>query len=435
MKVGLVNAPVSVVTDHSKMDPPLGLAYVGSYLISEGYRVFGLDMNLGGLNFQRVERLIDKGVEVVGVSSQTESFPNALKIADKIKSINENVKVVFGGPHPSLKPKEALSNENVDYVVMGEGEKTFVELIDQLSGEDDVDASDVNGVALKKNGVFLINDNRDPVDLDNLLRPARELFPLRFYDQPWTVLTSRGGCPFECPFCSAPKIWENEKRYRNPKDILDEIEFLVQNKNARFVFLVDDTLTINKQWTQNLLRKLEQSEFDFNWGCSTRIDQVDKNLLRKMNEANCVSIQFGMETGSQELLNSIKGGIDKDEALEKVKLAEDIGIDTACTFMFPHPNDTVETLKETKEFMNNISEAGSKVLLSCTSPFPGTEYRERANEFGIDILTNDWNKYDAKHIVFETENFSKQELEELLNELVNEVGLKSRNELDEEIFV
>ncbi|OKY78842.1 MAG: Radical SAM superfamily enzyme [Candidatus Methanohalarchaeum thermophilum] len=425
MNVGLINAPTPTSTTHSKLNPPLGLAYIGSYLIKEGCNVKAIDMNLSGYNEKRIKRFAKKNPDLVGISAQTESLPNALKIADKIKDIDKGIDIALGGPHPTLKPKEVLSNEYVDYVVVGEGEKTILELLKHIDNQEN-NLEEIKGLAYSNKGNFCLNERRDPLDPSNLPWPARNLFPLKFYDQPWTVLTSRGGCPFECPFCSVSEIWKNKKRYRKPSDIAKEIKYLLNKERIRFVFMVDDTLTLSREWTINLLNELNKIDQPFNWGCSTRIDLVDKELLEKMRKSGCSSIQFGMETGSQSVLNEVKNGISKEIALNKIDFALDLGINVACSFMFPHPYDNEETIRETKDYMKKLSEKGAKILLSCTSPFPGTKYRKKAEELGINILTDDWSKYDAKHLVMETRNLSKSKLENLLSEISNYVGLKTK---------
>ncbi len=425
MNVGLINAPTPTSTTHSKLNPPLGLAYIASCLIKEGYNVRAIDMNLSGYNEQRIKRFANKNLDFIGISAQTESLLNAYKIADKIKKIDNSIDVALGGPHPTLRPKEVLSNEHIDYVVVGEGEKTILELLNYINNQKN-DLNEIKGLAYSEKGNFCLNERRNPLELCNLPWPARNLFPLEFYDQPWTVLTSRGGCPFECPFCSVSGIWEDKKRYRKPIDIVKEIKYLLNNERIRFVFMVDDTLTLSREWTIKLLNELNEIDQSFNWGCSTRIDLVDKELLEKMKESGCSSIQFGMETGSQSVLNEVKNGINKKIARDKIDFALNIGIDVACSFMFPHPYDTEETIRETKDYMKNLSEKGAKILLSCTSPFPGTEYRKNAEELGVNILTDDWSKYDAKHLVMETRTLSKNTLKKLLSEISDYVGLETK---------
>jgi radical SAM superfamily enzyme YgiQ (UPF0313 family) len=161
------------------------------------------------------------------------------------------------------------------------------------------------------------------------------------------------------------------------------------------------------------------------WMCSTRVDLVDKKLLEEMHESGCYSIQFGVEAGSQKILDSIGKGITLEQVKYVVSTALNTGIEVTCSFMFPHPEDTEETIREQKQLMKELIEVGVTLLiLAFTTPFPGTYYYEHADELGIKILANSWNEYDAKHLVITPKHLSEEKLSSLLEELVNDVGMQ-----------
>ena len=425
-EIVLINSPVTKWSPHSSLSPPLGLAYIASSLLQEGYEVTAVDFNISGLNLRRVDRIVKRNRPViVGISSHTETYPNALKIARRIKSVDEDVKIVMGGPHPTVLPEQVLKEESVDFVVVGEGERTMVKLARYiLEGEGGLE--NIEGLGYKDGGELRINERGKPLDPDKLPYPARELFPLEFYRDKWTVLTSRGGCPFKCPFCAVSAIWGGSKRARDPKKIMDEVEVLIRKYGANYIYFVDDTFTLYREWVYSLLDLLNELDYSLKWGCSTRVDLVDKELLRNMAAAGCSAIQYGVESGSQRILDSVKG-IKKEQVLEAVKAAKDSGMDVVCSFMIPFPEDTKETLRETKEFMKKLRRLGSRVLLSYTAPFPGTYLYEHAEELGIKILANSWDEFDAKHNVIETKYLSNRDIQKLVEEIVEEVGLKSYN--------
>ncbi|MEL7666593.1 MAG: radical SAM protein, partial [Actinomycetota bacterium] len=159
------------------------------------------------------------------------------------------------------------------------------------------------------------------------------------------------------------------------------------------------------------------------WGCATRVDLVDAELIAEMAEAGCTGIQFGVESGSQTILDSVKG-IEKQQVLEAVSAAVSHGIDTVCSFMVPFPDDTSETLRESLEFMAAVHEAGARIYLSYTCPFPGTAFYERAAELGLTILTDDWGEFDAKHVVIETRNLAAHEIETTTEAMAASLGMK-----------
>ena len=424
MQAVLINAPVSRRSPHARLAPPLGLAYIGAALLQEGFEVSAIDFNVSGLNLVRVERMIirDKP-DLVGISAHTETYPNALKIAAKVKETDPAVKVIMGGPHPSIMPDVVLAEANVDFVAVGEGEGTLLELMQYLSSKIG-SLAEIKGLGYKtSDGTLQINERRELLNPDTLPIPARELFPLDFYKDRWNVLAARGGCPFRCPFCSASYIWSGKRRARSPENILTEIKILVEHYGADYIFFADDIFTLDKKWVYQVLDLLKTLPYPIEWGCSTRVDMVTPELLKDMAAAGCRALQYGVESGCQKILDSVKG-IKKDQVITAVKAARAVDIDVACSFMVPFPEDTAETIRETKDFMKKVYAAGSKILLSFTSPYPGTYFYENAEALGLKILTDNWEEFDAKHNVLETKYLTGQEIDALVNEMVRDLGLK-----------
>jgi anaerobic magnesium-protoporphyrin IX monomethyl ester cyclase len=423
MRVLLINAPVSRLSPHARLAPPLGLAYIASVLLADGHDVSAVDFNVSGLNLRRLDSILaGEGPHMVGISAHTETYPNGLAIAARVKELNPGITVVMGGPHPTILPKQVLQSDAVDFVVIGEGEGTIVELAHRLDrGLEQYQG--IKGLGYKDGGIR-INDRRELLNPDSLPYPARDLFPLEFYQDRWNLLTARGSCPFKCPFCSASYIWEGRRRARNPQNVVDEIMMLVEGYGAGYIFFADDIFTLNRRWVETLLELLNNLGHPIEWGCATRVDLVDRELLKNMAEAGCRSIQYGVESGCQMILDSVKG-IEKEQVLEAVQGARQSGIDVASSFMIPFPEDTPETIRETKEFIKQVHRAGSKILMSYTTPYPGTHFYEHAEELGITILAKHWDEFDAKHNVMETKYLSAGEIDRLVAEIVQETGLQS----------
>lgn len=205
-------------------------------------------------------------------------------------------------------------------------------------------------------------------------------------------------------------------------DVIDEVAEVIRDYGAEHVFFVDDILTMDRLWLGELMNAIEARGGGFTWGCATRVDRVDGPMLRRMAETGCTGIQFGIESGAQEILDSVKG-IRKEDALAAVSSAVAAGIAVSCSFMIPFPDDTEETLAQTAAFMGEVREAGGKLLISYTTPFPGTMFFDHAEELGLKILTRDWSLYDCKHMVMETKNFSAKRIEELAGGIANGLGL------------
>lgn len=390
-----------------------------------GFIVDALDLNVSGLNLDRVERIVrSERPRIVGISALTETYPNALAVARRVKQVDEGIHVVIGGAHATLLPAEALQERAVDFVVVGEGEAPMLGLARHLlSSEGGLE--DVPGLAYRPrrgadDATMRLNRPARPLDPDRLPYPARRLFPLDMYRTPWTVLTARGGCPFRCPFCSSGALWRNGRKRvaREPGHVATEVRHLQDRHDAHEIVFVDDIFTIDKKWVYALTDRLGALQWPMRWTCATRVDLVDARLLSAMAAAGCASIQFGVESGSQEMLDSVKQRVRKEEVAAAVRAARAAGIEVLCSFMVPFPEDTEATLAETRGFIGELRALGSEISLSYTTPYPGTYFYDHADELGIRLLTRDWGEFDAKHNVIETRHLSAADIDRIVREIV-----------------
>lgn len=424
MRILLINSPVTRTSPHAHVAPPLGIAYLAGHARRAGHVVEVLDLNLSGYNPRRVDLVLNRfRPDMVGISAFTETYPNALAIARQVKARDASVPVVMGGPHPSILPVAVATEPDVDYVVVGEGELTLVELAGALGTGSRPDG--VPGLVWRDGAHVVTNHRREPADPDAIGPPARDLLSLEFYADPFNVLTARGGCPYRCPFCSASHIWSGVHRPRSPQAVVDELQMLVEEYAAPYVFFVDDIFTLRRDWVLELMTEMERLGGAVSWGCGTRVDRVDQELLRSMAAHGCTGIQFGVESGSQAVLDSVKG-IDRESALQAVRWSVAAGISTTASFMVPFPQDTEQTLRETFAFMETLRDAGAEILMSYTTPYPGTAFYERAEELGLTILTRDWAEYDAKHLIIETATLTAARIDEIVNEEVARLGMSAR---------
>jgi radical SAM superfamily enzyme YgiQ (UPF0313 family) len=423
MRILLLQAPVASNTPHARLSPPLGLAYVAAALLAEGHDVELIDLNVTGFNPARVEVALDRvDPMLVGISAHTEAYPNALALASLVKARDARTAVVLGGPHASILPHDVLAEECVDYVAVGEGERTACELAAALERGDRAALPEVRGLGHKASGAAEVNAPREPLDAADIGLPARELLSLDLYEDAHNILVSRGGCPYRCPFCSASHIWGGRRRMRPVEHIVDEVRLVLDAYGPSHVFFVDDILTLNRRWLGELLDALAPFAGLLTWGCATRVDCVDEPLLRRMAETGCTGIQFGIESGAQEVLDSVKG-IDKSTALAAVKASAANGIATSCSFMVPFPQDTAATLAETLDFMRTLRDAGGRLLISYTMPFPGTRFHDEADELGLRILSDDYSLYDAKHVLLETEHLTAAQIESAAAAMAEDLGM------------
>ena len=434
MDVLLVNSNIKYVSQYASISPPLGLAYIGAVLLDAGYKVSAIDLNLTTFDADQIkQRIQETSPAIIGISACTPSFNNALKIARLAKEVNTDIKVVIGGAHSSVLYAEVAAENDIDVVVIGYGEHALLEITDiYLKGKGEL--GDIKGIAYKENGEIRLTERRPlPDDIDSIPFPARELLNKKAYQKPNTIIASRGGCPFACRFCSVNKIHGAIRYLRKPGMVIQEIESIIdppEIDNAdRTVVFYDDTFTLDREWVLGFCRLMRKA---FNnpvqWGCMTRVDIVDSDLIGEMQKAGCHQIQYGIEAGSQTILDSIGKKITLNQIKETVRETIDVGVEAVCFFMFPFPEDTEQTVREQIHFMKELFEMGAIISLAITNPDPGTYFYENIDELGIELLSDNWDDYDSNHFIMATKNLSEEKLYFLFEELCRQVPLYCKHQ-------
>jgi len=389
---------------------PLGPAYIAAILEKNGHEVQILDLLVAKYSKEKITRKIaEYQPDIVGLTSVTMNYPIASEIIKHCKSVNEDIITVIGGPHVTFCPVETLNEAPwIDIVVRREGEQTMLDIVSSKKLED------IDGIAFRSDGIKLTGERRLIQDLDGLPLPARHLFPLSRYhalDVHASVIAGRG-CPFNCIFCVGSKMGGRRARYRNPKLVVDDIEQALAC-GFKEVNFEDDLLTLNHRHLYAICDEINARGLKFNWSVFSRADTVNLELLRRMKEAGCTWMLYGVESGNQQILDTAKKKITLEKIREGVRLGKEAGINVLASFIIGLPGETKETLKETDQF---AQELGTSYGFNVLSPFPGTEVREKAEEYGIEILTNDWSKYDANRAVTRTEGAGPKEINQLLHQ-------------------
>ena len=396
---------------------PLGLAYVAALLEKEGIEVQVQDFLVTKYSKEILEeKNADFAPEIIGITAVTMNYPIASKILKDYKEIDGNIITVIGGPHVSFWAEEALREAPwIDIVVRGEGEYTMLEIARGKS------LKEIDGIAFREDRDIVLTKPRHWIeDLDELPFPARHLFPLSKYRALFSecgLITSRG-CPFNCIFCAGPKMVGRKGRFRSIKLVVDEIEEIL-NYGFKTITVADDLFTLNRRHLYAFCDEITSRKLKFQWSANSRVDTVTPELLNKMKEAGCYFICYGVESGNQKILDTVRKKITTEKIEEAVKLSNEAGIKNLASFIIGLPGETKETLAETVNFAKELNTYYGFHLLA---PFPGTEVRERAKEYGIKILTDDWLKYNANEAITETDSVSAKELNEIDRKYKEEIN-------------
>jgi radical SAM superfamily enzyme YgiQ (UPF0313 family) len=392
--------------------PSYALMSMGAVLKEQGMDVEVLDLLSTRYSQKKIEaHLARYQPDLIGITSVTMNFPAAVRILQTCKTLMPEASAVIGGPHATFMAEETLrSYPEVDIVVRGEGEKTIREVARALDRREGLE--EVMGLTFRCNGTVVRTEDRPFIeDIDRLPLPDRTLFPISRYlamRVPASVLTSRG-CPTGCSFCVGYRMTGRKGRFRNPLRVVDEIEG-ARRLGFEEVCIDDDLFTRNRRHVTAICDEILNRGLKLKLYIFARVDTVDEPLLRKLKEAGCAMICFGLESGNQKILDLANKRATVERARRAVELSKAAGIAPFGSFILGLPGETRETMEETVSFAQSLGIPHGFHLLS---PFPGTRVREKAAEYGIKILTDDWSLYDADHAVTETEALKATEVEAL----------------------
>lgn len=426
MKVLLIIPPITQkerygnLKDVGTLYPALGLGYIASSLEKAGHDVSVTDSEAMGYGFKDLEQIIkEKNPDLVGMTTFCTVIDRIHEIATIVKRINKNTKVVLGGVHTTLFPEESIKRKDIDFIVVGEGDITIVELVNALD-EGKEELYDVDGLVWKKCSKIIRNKNRELVNLDTLSFPARHLFPMEKYyssanlrgKRTLNIMTSRG-CPFRCAYCSSHLTFGKTNRFRSPQNIIKEIIHLKEVYKIDGLQFYDETFTINRKNVIELCKLMINKKLNIQWTCFTRVDLVDKELLDIMKEAGCYQIFYGVESGVQRLLDILQKDITLGQIKKALKLTREAKIESLASFMFAIPTETVEDSWQTIKFAIEIDPDYAQ--WEKTTPFPGNRMHELCMKSGT-IITEDYSKYTGwNEVVYVPEGRTAEEIAETVN--------------------
>ena len=451
MKILLINPPIR---EWSKPNVfPLGLGYIASILLQDRHEVEVLDINAHRWDREEVEGRIKRAsFDVVGIGAIVTAYKYVKWLFSIIKKHHPDKKIIVGGSVGSSIPGLMLERNPVDVVCVGEGEDTVRELMKVLEGGGDL--SEVKGIWYRDASAKIFeNEKRSPImDLDSVPLPAWDLFPMEIYlknpvgapnrnkwidgsadqDTPLSMnLFATRGCPYQCIYCYHDFMGLGY-RHRSPENVVQEIDLLHKRYGVTYFHFIDDEFVIKKDFVHEFCGRIKElgkrHGQHFTWGCAGRVNLMTEELVATLADSGCVLIGYGIESGSQRMLDFIKKKVTVEQAKNAIRLTKKYLGWADCSFMIGYPGETKETIQETIDFCKELNLAPEVIFF--LTPYPGTELyqmalargkiqNEEAYLLGLDE--------QGEKISVNFTDFSDEELYQIHDDMVKE--LKAWNEM------
>ncbi len=422
MKVMLINPPtISEIKSVLGVNGvPLGLAYLASVVRNEGHEVRLLDASAENMNLESVRAKIKEFYpDIVGITATTPAFYDACDVARVSKEVNEDIVTVIGGPHVTFLPRYTLKKcSYLDAVVRGEGEVTFKEILVALNrSHGDLNAlNGILGVTYRnKDGKIIQNPSRPLIpNIDDLPIPSFDLINWDEYRygrvRYGVVMTSRG-CPFNCVFCSSSLQFGKRWRGYSVDRVIRELKILHDDFNIREIEFLDDTFTLNRKRAQQISDEIVKEGLDLSWSASSRVNTIDKKTAEKMKRAGAHTIYFGIESGTQKVLDFIGKGITLEQAVRAVNMAVEVGLNILGSFIIGFPIERREDIDETVKFAKKLNITYAQFTIA--TPYPGTRlwYYALKNKL---VRTFNWRLYTTTRSVMKSFYLTADQIERAL---------------------
>jgi radical SAM superfamily enzyme YgiQ (UPF0313 family) len=408
--------------------PSLGLLHLAAAVREEGYVPSIIESDLFDLSPDMVvAQALAERPAYIGITLFTVGTWVASEIATKIKAASPHTKVIIGGPHVSSMGEETIARfPQFDVAVVGEGEEVLVSLLDAWrTGKpiDDVPSliyRDPNAINTRVLTTPKLAINKD---LDRLPFPAWDLLPdfpnaylpavYDFPKGPVASIAASRGCPFHCKFCDTSTFGASVRAY-SPQRVFEMMRHLHERWGIQHVLFVDDLFTASKKRTRALCELILENKLKMTWSCASRVDVIHPEMLGLMREAGCWEMSFGLESGSNELLQKMDKSASLEKSVQAIEWTHDAGIRSKGLFMLGYPGETEETMAQTKAFVKRIP----LTIMNLTkfTPYPGSPiYRDL---YGTNIRDDHWQKMNGMNFVWTTEGLTQERLDESYRQIL-----------------
>ncbi len=408
MRVALINPPVEHRYVHG-IDEPLNLEYLAAQ-IRDKHDVLIIDSFSNGISVKEtIDLVIGLSVDIAGISTVfSSSYKTTKELCEGIKTANPGIRTILGGNTATFLADKLVKLPAIDFVVRREGDISFPALIEAIGQNTGWDV--IKGISYY-NGLFAVHNPEQPLvqDLDILPFPARDLLP-NSAQYPKSILSARG-CAYGCPYCSASAFWGNKFRMRSVENIIDEIRLLNSGKKLTFFSFADDCFTLIPKRAMEISGRIKELDLDATWSCTGRIETVSEGLMQALSSAGCKSMFFGIESGSDKILDKL-GRRYSGEDVEKVyKLCIAHGVKPYFSFIVGLPFENWEDISATFELIQKLE--GVENGVHMLTPFPGTPILTNPDKYEIEVLSHSIEELDINTRSFiKTKHLSPENIEE-----------------------
>lgn len=441
-RVMLVVPPGSIEAEFGRLAsagaelPWLGMAYVAAAVRKAGHLIFLRDYEVENKGWDTVAQDIrEVRPDVVATAGFINNMDRCLKIFEIAKSLDPRIVTVLGGPQATIFPDDAIQSPHLDFLTISESEISFTRLVSYIEDRDAWRSFKGTIFRDPRNGEIVKNERQPLVNnLDSLPLPAHDLYPMALYYPPvyiWgkkvaNIVTSRG-CPYDCTFCEAKMTFGRTFRYHSEERVLEDLAFLNRKYGYDSFQFYDDIFTTHRDRVVRLCEAMLRENRNYKWMCYTRTDRVDLELLKLMKRAGCYMISFGIESGSQNLLDKIRKKLTVETNMAGIEACVKAGMMGIGTFMLGLPGETAEQTRKTIRFA--LDSKLDYAIFGITEPYPGTDMWKDALKEGYFINA------DSKHSNHLLPNFNKiwvpngrdrDELEKLTRTAYREFYLRPR---------
>ena len=405
--------------------PPLGILYVSAYLKQNGFDNKIFDTTFSSKN-ELKKYLVDEKPDYLAIYVNLMTKINVLEIINFIKTndATRNVKIILGGPEIRYNATDLLEH-GADYLVIGEGEATTLELIQTLERNNQKELSLVNGIGFKDEaGKIIFTPERQLINnIDELPLPNRGAIKIDNYQTAWkkhhrqnavSVSTMRG-CPYTCRWCSRA-VYGLSYRRRSPEKVVEELKRLQEAYSPDTIWFVDDVFTISHKWLSEFNSELKSKNIKLKYECITRADRMNEDVIKTMKESGCFRVWIGAESGSQRIIDAMDRRVKVSQVREMIKLSKKYGIETGTFIMLGYPGETEKDIEETINHLK-LSDP-DQFTITVAYPIKGTEFFEEIEASQIDSF--DWEKNTDRERNF-LRTYPKRYYDFAVRRVVNEV--------------